>query len=199
MLKDTGFVKSRNLQSYKIFTDKITDDFKSFDTWKASDYVKECWKRYGGASLNNNSMNGTIFEYIIGTALYNKGILPMFLQASMAFVPNTDFDILLYTSDNFPIGISIKTSLRERYKQADLEAIALKYVHRRALNYLITFSGNEANNVKNKIKTGTLLGINEVITADTNEFDIFINNLSQYTFIEPGKIDIITSATKIKL
>ena len=148
---------------------------------------------------NNNSMNGTIFEYIIGTALYNKGILPMFLQASMAFVPNTDFDILLYTSDNFPIGISIKTSLRERYKQADLEAIALKYVHRRALNYLITFSGNEANNVKNKIKTGTLLGINEVITADTNEFDIFINNLSQYTFIEPGSIDIITSATKIKL
>lgn len=122
----------------------------------------------------------------------------MFTQASMAFVPNANFDILLYTSENFPIGLSLKTSLRERYKQADLEAIALKYVHRRALNYLITFSGDEADGVKDKIKDGTLLGINKVVTADTTAFDELCEEMLGYTFIEPGKIGIITSGFVIK-
>ena len=43
---------------------------------------------------------------------------------------------------------------RERYKQADLEAIALKYVHRKALSYLVTLEANEAKSVKAKIKSG---------------------------------------------
>lgn len=198
MLKDVGFVSSRNQKTYRIFTERITNDFKSLKVQKASEYVKECWRKYKSNVSGDNSINGQIFECIIGTALYNKNILPMFTQASVAFVPNAKFDILLYTNDNFPIGISIKTSLRERYKQADLEAVALKYVHRRALNYLITLSGNEAINVKAKVKDGTLLGINKVITADTKEFDDFIEELLMYEFIKPGKIDIITSGTVIK-
>jgi hypothetical protein len=49
-----------------------------------------------------------------------------------------------------PICISAKTSLRERYKQADFEAIALKYVHRKALSFLVTLEENEAKSVKAK-------------------------------------------------
>lgn len=198
MLKEKGIVQNKKGTAYKIFTQYITSDFTSYAHLSPSDYVKECWKRYQLCPGKNNSTNGTVFEYIIETALYNNGILPMFTQASMAFVPNANFDVLLYTSDNFPIGLSLKTSLRERYKQADLEAIALKYVHRRALNYLITFSGDEATGVKSKIKDGTLLGINRVITADTSEFDELCEELMKYTFIEPGKIDIITSGCVIK-
>ena len=66
-----------------------------------------------------------------------------------------------------------------------------------AFNYLITFSGNEAKNVKEKVKDGTLLGINKVITADTEEFDDFISELLEYEFIKPGEIDIITSGVEI--
>lgn len=198
MLKNKGIVANRRGKAYKYFTQYITSDFTSYAHLLPSEYVKECWRRYQSCPDKNNSINGTVFEYIIETALYNKGILPMFTQASMAFVANAKFDVLLYTSENFPIGLSLKTSLRERYKQADLEAIALKYVHRRALNYLITFWGDEATGVKAKIQDGTLLGINKVVTADTTEFDELCEELLRYSFIEPGKIDIITSGCVIK-
>lgn len=198
MLKEKGIVANKKGKAYKFFTQFITPKFTDLANLSPSEYVNECWSKYQACPDKNNSINGTIFEYIIETALYNKGILPMFTQASMAFVPNANFDILLYTSENFPIGLSLKTSLRERYKQADLEAIALKYVHRRALNYLITFSGDEADGVKDKIKDGTLLGINKVVTADTTAFDELCEELLGYTFIEPGKIDIITSGCVIK-
>ncbi len=198
MLKEKGIVANKKGKAYKFFTQFITPKFTDLANLSPSEYVNECWSKYQACPDKNNSINGTIFEYIIETALYNKGILPMFTQASMAFVPNANFDILLYTSENFPIGLSLKTSLRERYKQADLEAIALKYVHRRALNYLITFSGDEADGVKDKIKDGTLLGINKVVTADTTAFDELCEELLGYTFFEPGKIDIITSGCVIK-
>lgn len=198
MLKEKGIVSNKRGKAYKYFTQYITSDFTTLSHMTPSEYVNYCWSKYQTCPDKNNSINGTIFEYIIETALYNNNILPMFTQASMAFVPNATFDIMLYTNENFPIGLSLKTSLRERYKQADLEAIALKYVHRRALNYLITFSGDEANSVKSKLNDGTLLGINKVITADTLEFDSLCEELSVFTFVEPGKIDIIASGCIIK-
>lgn len=93
--------------------------------------------------------------------------------------------------------MSLKTSLRERYKQADLEAVALKYVHRKALNYLITLGSDEAENVKRKAANGELLGINKVICADSIEFDVLLNELSAMTFINPGTIDIITAGNVV--
>ena len=118
----------------------------------------------------------------------------MFLQAKVAFVPNVNFDVLLYSSENFPIGLSLKTSLRERYKQADLEAVALKYVHRRALNYLITLESVEADNLKIKARKGELLGINNVIVANSPDFDELIEKLSEMDFISPGQINIIEAS-----
>jgi hypothetical protein len=95
-----------------------------------------------------------------------------------------------------------KTSLRERYKQADLEAIALKYVHRKALCYLITLDENEANRTKEKIKRGDIIGLDKVIVATSNEFDDLIGELKGYEFLEPPTVKIIESnqiVTKEKL
>ncbi|MDE7137830.1 MAG: hypothetical protein K2O29_05155 [Ruminococcus sp.] len=44
-------------------------------------------------------------------------------------MPNVDFDIILYTQEQYPIALSLKTSVRERYKQADLEGVALKNMY----------------------------------------------------------------------
>ena len=121
-------------------------------------------------------------------------LLPLHLQAKVAFVPNVIFDSLLYTEENGPIAISMKTSLRERYKQADLEAIALKYVHRKAKNYLITVSNEENILVNNKISTGSIIGIDQSILATDQSFDTFINDLKNYNYITPGQVDIVQSS-----
>lgn len=195
MLKNLGIVKTRN-KGYHIFVDHIAPDFIN-NTMRPSEYVNHCWNRYETSNVHdkdNNSLNGTIFELIIATLFVKEGIMPLHLQAKVAFVPNINFDIVLYTNETGPIGISLKTSLRERYKQADLEAIALKYVHRKAQNYLITLDRTEAKSVSQKISEGAVLGINKVIIASAPEFDAFIEELKEKTFIAPGSVEIISAA-----
>ncbi|MCR5541123.1 MAG: hypothetical protein K6F71_09955 [Ruminococcus sp.] len=183
-------------KTYQAFINYISTDFRTIKTATPHDYVKHCWNNYETncpKAERTQSLNGKIFETIIASCLYREGILPMFLQAKVTFVPNVDFDIVLFKEEKrSPIGISIKTSLRERYKQADLEAVALKYVHRNAENYLISLQSSEVDTVKQKLNDGSLLGLNRIIAADTSEFDDLISELKTKTFINPGEVPIIT-------
>jgi len=202
MLKETGIVKNRRTKSHNIFISHIAEDFTSVDPMlKPSEYVHFCWERYKEYKRVNpysntnaeNSMNGSIFELIIRSELYRQSMCPMYIEAQVAFVPNVKFDVLLYTSGQFPIGISLKTSLRERYKQADLEAMALKYVHRKAKNYLVLLDDNEAKIAKKRVEDGEMLGIDQVIVATSDDFDVLIENLEEMDFIKAQTIDIIST------
>jgi hypothetical protein len=74
--------------------------------------------------------------------------------------------------------LSTKTTLRERYKQADLEAFALKNVHRRAKSYLVNISEDENRNLQQKIVTGDMMGLDVSIFAFSScGFDSFIAGL----------------------
>ncbi|MNT45157.1 hypothetical protein D3C72_1817230 [compost metagenome] len=119
--------------------------------------------------------------------------MPLYLNANVAFVPNVVYDLMFYTAERGPICISAKTSLRERYKQADLEAIALKYVHRKALCYLVTLDFSEAKKVKEKIKSGDVIGLDKVVVATSDEFNDLIDELKQYKFSEPPTVKVIES------
>ena len=196
MLKKLGIVKSKP-KGYDVFTKHIAPDFMS-NTMAPSEYVRWCWEKYENCGVEpNNSLNGTIFELIIATLFVKEGILPLHLQAQVAFVPNVNFDAVLYTHETGPIGLSLKTSLRERYKQADLEAVALKYVHRKAENYLLTMDREEAESVSRKIASGAVLGLDKAVLASSDEFDAFINVLKAKTFISPGSVEIITASRVI--
>lgn len=193
MLKNIGIVKSKN-KGYHIFMEHIEPDFIN-NTMSPHEYVNYCWDKYEQSGVDrNNSQNGTIFELIIATLFVKEGIMPLHLQAQVAFVPNINFDAVLYTTENGPIGLSLKTSLRERYKQADLEAVALKYVHRKAENYLLTMDSTEANSVKRKIQNGDVLGLDKAILTTEPEFDEFIRELKNKNFISPGSVEIITAS-----
>lgn len=196
MLSKLGIAK-KTTKGYKIFMNDIEPNFIS-NKMKPSDYVNYCWDKYNSSSVKkNNSLNGTIFEIIIATLFVKEGIVPLHLQAQVAFVPNVNFDAILYTNETGPIGLSLKTSLRERYKQADLEAIALKYVHRKAENYLLTMDGTEAASVYEKIKNGDVLGLNKAILASSAELDKFIDDLKGKTFVSPGSVEIIKASRTI--
>ena len=193
MLKKLGIVKSKT-KGYHVFMEHIAPDFMS-NTMEPSEYVRYCWNNYENSGVErNNSLNGTIFELIIATLFVKEGVLPLHLQAQVAFVPNVNFDAVLYTHENGPIGLSLKTSLRERYKQADLEAVALKYVHRKAENYLLTMDREEADSVSRKIATGAVLGLDKAVLASSDEFDSFVNNLKSKAFVSPGSVEIITAS-----
>jgi len=177
LLYDKHIVLTKRTKSEKVFEDLFAPlTFEQVDYSTPLDYVTKFWDRYQERTDKNNSLNGKIWEYIIITLLYREGLLPFYTQAKVAFVPNVEFDVLLYTLA-CPISLSLKTSLRERYKQADLEAIALRYVHRRAKSYLLTLDPGEAAQCKEKVKSGDIIGLDRIIDCNTTEINSLIEEL----------------------
>lgn len=157
-----------------------------YDTPKQ--YIKKYWDALNRA--NKPTLHGNIFEYIIYTLLYREEIKPFYTQAKVAFVPNVNFDTLLYCQST-PVSLSLKTSLRERYKQADLEAIALKYVHRKSKCYLLTMDSVEAHVQKSKILTGDIIGLDEIVDCTSDDINQLISELKQMSFTVSAKIDTV--------
>ena len=158
---------------------------------KPSEYVEKYWETYKKTGYSTNSMNGKIFELIIYTLFIRENILPMYLQAKVAFIPNVEYDLIIYNKEYGPISISLKTSLRERKKQADLEAIALKYVHRKSKCYLISMDKNEVKSAKNDLKEGYLLGLDDIYLANSEEFDNFISRIKDIPLSKAGSVKVI--------
>ena len=191
-LNQLGITVGINNKAEIVF-DSLFPNFMEVKYKKPSDYVKIYWEAFKKHPESNNNLNGKIFENVLATLFVRENILPIYMSAKVAFVPNVIYDLMFYTDERGPICISAKTSLRERYKQADLEAIALKYVHRKALCFLLTLEENEAKSVKAKIKTGDVIGLDNVIVATSDEFDNLIKDLKSFQFSEPPTVKVIES------
>lgn len=191
-LNQLGITVGKGRKAEKIF-DSLFEDFMKVKYLTPSEYISKYWNKYLFHEERNNSLNGAIFEYILATLCIRENIIPIYLSAKVAFVPNVIYDLMFYSTERGPICFSAKTSLRERYKQADLEAIALKYVHRKALCYLITLEENEAKSVKAKIKKGDIIGLDDVIVATSDEFNKLMFELKQFEFSEPPTVKVIES------
>lgn len=198
-LNQLGITVGINNKAEVVF-DSLFPNFLDIKYEKPSDYISIYWKAYQNhPDGNNNNLNGKIFEYILATLFARENLLPLYMSAKVAFVPNVIYDLMFYTAERGPICISAKTSLRERYKQADLEAIALKYVHRKALSYLVTLEVKEARGVKAKIKSGDVIGLDNVIVATSNDFNDLIDELKTFQFSEPPTVKVIESNQIITL
>jgi len=198
ILKDLDIVKGDDLMASTIF-ENLFPNFFDIKYNKPSEYVNLIWDAYEKIKSEKvpknaeRNVNGRIFEFIISTLLVRENIFPVFLNAKVAFVPNINYDIMLYSSQRGPICISVKTSFRERYKQADLEAIALKYVHRKSLTYLVTLSESGAKDVNEKIRKGDVIGVDEVIAAKTDNINALITSLKLYAFTDSPTKKVIES------
>lgn len=197
--KILGLKKKAN-KSSKIFDSLFSGKtFMDVEYRQPSEYVSKCWAEYKKSGTNDKSINGSVFELIIYTLLYRENILPMYLQAKLAFIPNVKYDLILYNEETGPTSLSLKTSLRERKKQADLEAVALKYVHRKAKCYLISIDAAEVTAAQKNLKEGALLGIDNVLNATSSKFDEFIKELKEKTFTIAGSVPVVSSNTIIKI
>lgn len=159
----------------------------------ASKFVTHYWKKYKENYGNNNSLNGLIFENIIMLALARRGIDNIYYQTELTYVPSAIFDIFLY-SEETSIALSIKTTLRERWKQADLEALAVKQVHKNAKCYVLTLSHNEVR--ARRRNDSTYAGLDGFILADTKEFDDLIEELININFSIAKSVPIVKTKNK---
>lgn len=144
-------------------------------------------------------MNGRFFEYLICETLAQENIAPFYFQAQFEYVPNADFDIVLYHRRT-PVILTMKVSMRERYKQAVLEGWALWQVYGKAETWLITLNEQEARRVQRKINDGEVVGVNGCILASTPDYDLLLQRLKdrQFELAEPiiplrGKYDPVSN------
>lgn len=175
-----------------IVTEMITK-FPYDKTCKASKFIDFYWKIYQRDYPSNNSVNGSIFEQLLVLSLIRENISPVYVQAKLAFVPNVILDIVLYNRKS-PVTISAKTTLRERWKQADLEAMATKYVHRDAKCFVVTLSEKEV--AMRRKEENSYMGIDRFVLANTEEFDELIDELKLVNFRESESIEIIQTSHK---
>ena len=191
-LSKLGLISGNKIQN--IFN-SIYSDVMEVKYLCPSHFLNSMWGRYIAGEV---SLNGAVFEGLLATLLYRENLLPLFIQARIAFVPNVEFDFVLYSRELGPIALSAKTSLRERYKQADLEGMMLRQVHRRSENYLLTLSKSEANTVNNKIQKNEVLGLNSVVLATEYELDKLITKLKELTLFKPGVVEIVTCSRLVE-
>jgi len=198
MLRELGIIVGQNTKAGNVF-ESLFPNFMDIQYSVPSEYIYKYWSEYKKLPDTNSNLNGKVFEYILATLCIRENLLPLYLSSKVAFVPNVIYDLMFYTAERGPICWSVKTSLRERYKQADLESIALKYVHRKALSYLITLEEGEANGVKQKIKSGDVIGLDNVIVATNPEFDELVIELKKFKFEQPPTVKVVESNQVVTL
>ena len=176
-----------------IFRDILEHTLAPQDT-SPNDFICQAWKIYEGLPERTQAITGRLFEYLVAHLLWAQGIRPIFFQAQFYQVPNAVFDLVLY-DERQPVALTLKTTLRERYKQADLEGVALKQVYRNAQCVLITLS-NEGDNITRKIENLEVTGIDRVVVIERgrDEMDRLVADLQKRTFTKPEKITPMVSA-----
>ncbi len=146
----------------------------------------------------STAVNGVAFELILACVLIKEGLSPFYMSAEVQFVPNARFDLMFYTEEIGPIVLSAKTSLRERYKQADLESLALKAVYRRSKTFLITLNEKEAKGVQQKIESGDVTSLSSCVVATLPEFNALVEELHTYKMIEAPSLPIVNKGRLVR-
>lgn len=177
----------------------IQPELTSIEIAKPSEYVDFIWKKAEEDSRLTRDVRGKFFELLIASCLIKNKVLPFFWQAQLEFVPLANFDLVIYTEERGPIVLSLKTSIRERYKQAEFEAQAMKNVHRRAKNFLVTIESDEAKSLMSKIDSGVLTGIDRVVVANEDSFDELLDFLKSLTIVDTPVFSAVRNPQRIEL
>lgn len=182
-------------QKAKIVICEIMKDFDEDRSLKPSEFIHNYWNLYKEKFESNQSINGKVFEELIAICLIREGIIPFYMQAQVAFIPYVNYDFIIYTNEIGPISLSAKTSLRERWKQADLEAVAMKYIHRKSKSFVLTLDTDAVR--RRRVDRSQLLGIDDFVLADSEEFDNLISQIRTYTHCLSPSVEVVSSKTVI--
>jgi hypothetical protein len=175
--------------SAQIFDEVVNlDDLEKGAGFFVATTLANCQKRaeqQGRSAQSIANLRGNWLEYALLLALKHHGLTPAYWQAQFNAVPNAYNDVMVWSTEHGPVIISCKTSLRERYKQADLEAVALKAHHPNAKFYLLTLDADKTHvaRVRRKISEGEIIAL-QAIYDETN-LDELVAFLKTLTLTEP--------------
>jgi hypothetical protein len=128
-------------QAIQVHVEKAWKTVTPIDAHK---FFGAIYRRISPKGHGSRNWNGLLLEELIvkflGTKISEDCI---FRNKKLALIDDTKYDILLCSSNiqektQSPICLSVKTSLRERYKQAEREGLTAKQVHLGSYTVLLT-------------------------------------------------------------
>ncbi|MDO8030277.1 hypothetical protein OC709_02025 ['Planchonia careya' phytoplasma] len=158
--------------------------------------LNQYFKKHSINEQKQHVLRGKINELLILRYLKSQGINNLYPQVTLFFIPDLRFDLVLFTKTKRILGFSIKTCLREHYKQAMIEGQQLKKLDSRFRYYLLTNDTKEAERLNQKITQGKVPGIDEVINCFSPQTDLFIQNLLTQQFTIFTDINLIKKNKK---
>jgi predicted AAA+ superfamily ATPase len=195
-ISDCGLVNSESNVKLVETLIKIQPTLDYFPYKSPSLYNDKIWKLIDPA-ISDNSSRGSAFEFLIAFTLLRENISPFYYQVEFNKIAWAEFDLLIFTEEIGPIVFSCKTSLRERWKQAELEAQLLKRDFPESRSFLITMDPNESS-VANKIKNGPKSGLEKVMRSNQPAFDRIIQEIKSYK-VTSAPVGLFTKSNLIKL
>lgn len=115
-----GLAKSRS-QS----TEFLARSQKGFDSVQPpyGDYIRDIWNAAKRLGIDS----GPLFEMLIASVFIGANYLPFYQKAELALARKIESDFLFWDeTKKAPICIELTSTLRERYKLADLQAFKVK-------------------------------------------------------------------------
>lgn len=143
-----------------------------------------------GKSANQiGSLSGAWLEFSTLVALHDRKLTPAYYQAELSTVPDAIYDVMLWSKEHGPIVLSCKTSLRERYKQADLEAVALRKAYPNSKSFLVTLDADKQHVAKCRSKIGSKdIEALDAIYDETNMDELFAWLARQTIIAAPDEV-----------
>ena len=169
----------------------MNKDIKSFPLTDPRNFINHFWNIYensreseiktriqsgenpNSVSQSFRSKNGKAYEAIFLFLLdkLNFKILSMDEEISGVELVKPDF---IFKAPKKTVLLSLKTTARERWKQADWESMRFKHVYPDTKCYLITLNETEKKVLKKKIDNGLLVdGLDDVFFGLSKELNSF--------------------------
>jgi hypothetical protein len=143
------------------------DFFKYF--WNKYETFTEIYKSENNKSINN-TYNGQAYTIIIAYLLHREKIKIKSMDEEIINVPFVKPDFIFLSDMGRTIFLSIKTSLRERWKQADWEAIKYKEKESNAACILLSNNLREVKAIKSKLN---ILSLDEIYYTNKEDLESF--------------------------
>lgn len=145
----------------------------------SGDYPRYPYSRFIEAvwtdAKQRKQASGALFELLVSACLNDAGVRTFYRHGRLLGSPMVEFDLLIWSAfDSSPWCIQLTSSLRERYKLADLQAFRVKSSYPNAIVTLLTMDQEDASR-----RTNTdYESLDELIYCGSPVFDSFIQRMA---------------------
>lgn len=120
---------------------------KGFDSVKApyGDYIQEIWNNAKRLGIANGPQSGPLFEMVVASVFIGAGLVPFYQKAELKAAKKIESDFLFWDeASQSPVCLELTSTLRERYKLADLQAFKVKANFPKAKFFQLTMDYKDA-------------------------------------------------------